>query len=371
MKVPLFRIYWDDSDVRAVAEVIRRGSYWSSGDKVPEFERAISDYLGVKHTVTFNSGGAALHAAMLAHGFKEGDEVLVPAFTFIATAYAPLYVGAKPDFADIEDRTFCLDPEDVVEKITPKTKAIIPIHYGGMPGRTIKALREIAHDNGLALIEDSAESFGAKIDDSFVGGFGDLGMFSLCQNKVFTTGEGGFLVTDNTKLKEKLELVRSYGRKMKGNYFDSSNPVDYVQLGYNWRMPEMLAALGISQLKKVDKIIEMRRRNAHYLNNKLSGIESFIVPREPKKSFSVYQMYTVRVLEGRDKLAAHLAKKGIFSKVYFDPLTDYTVLKNLKQRKLETTEAVSTQVLTLPMFPTMTRIELNYIVDAVKEFFEN
>ena len=164
MKIPLFKIYWDEEDIKMVNGVIKRGAYWTTGPNIEEFEKMISEYVGTKYCVTFNSGTSALHSVLLAYGVKEGGEVIVPSFTFISTANAPLFVGAKPVFADIEEKTFGLDPESVKEKITEKTKAIIPIHYGGCPC-LIRELKEIAEDYNLILIEDAAESLGATIKE--------------------------------------------------------------------------------------------------------------------------------------------------------------------------------------------------------------
>ena len=374
MRIPLFKIYWDEEDLKAVEGVIRSGMYWCVGKQIEELEKRICEYLGVKYCVTFNSGGSALYASMLAYGFKPGDEIIVPSFTFIATAYAPLYVGAKPVFADIEEETLGLDPEDVKEKITKKTKAIIPIHYGGMPCK-IKELKEIAEDYNLILIEDAAEAFGAKIKDRYVGTFGDASIFSFCQNKIFTTSEGGCVVTDNKEIYERLKLIVSYGRVTNIDYFTSSSRVDYVMLGYNWRLSTILAALGLSQLKKVDKLIEMRRKNAKYLNKELGKVDGIQPPIEPDNYFAVYQLYTIRVLEGfekRNSLMEFLAKKGISTKIYFEPVHKYTIFKQLGYAnvKLPITEKVSSQVLTLPMYPHMTKEELDYIINSIKEFFE-
>ncbi len=261
MQVPLFQIFWNDDDIDRIRDVIRRGMFWTTGPDVERFERAIGDYIGVKYCTTFNSGTSALHAGLLANRIHAGDEVIVPSFTFIATANAPLMVGAKPIFADIKREDLGLDPEDVQEKITRNTRAILPVHYGGCPC-SIEALREIATDHNLLLFEDAAEAFGARVRGTGVGTFGDLAMFSFCQNKIITTGEGGAIVTDSKDLDERLRLIRSHGRQEQGNYFSSTECGDYVALGFNFRMPDILACLGLSQLESVDKIIEMRRRCA-------------------------------------------------------------------------------------------------------------
>jgi len=339
-KIPLFKIYWDEEDVRLVSEVIRRGMYWAIGPEIEEFENLISEYIGVKYCTVFNSGTSALHAALLAHEVGEGDEVIVPSFTFIATANAPLFVGAKPIFADIEEETFGLDPEDVKEKITKKTKAIIPVHYAGCPC-FIKELKEIAEDFNLILIEDAAEAFGAKVKEKKVGTFGNSAMFSFCANKVITTGEGGAIVTNSKNLYEKLKLIRSHGRVDKGNYFSSTEKMDYISLGYNLRMSNITASLGIAQLKKIDKIIEMRRKNVEYMSKELSKIKGIVIPEVHKDFFHVYQMYTIKVNGG------------------------------YKEGELPATEKISKEVLTLPMYPLLKKNEMDYITREINEFPEN
>lgn len=375
-RIPLYKVYWDENDVEAVTKIIKRGTYWTAGPEIEEFERVVANYVGVKYGVSFNSGTSALHAALLAYEIKQGDEVIVPSFTFIATANAPLFVGAKPVFADIEDSTFGLDPNDVERKITRRTKAIMPIHYGGLPCR-IKELRKIAQEYNLLLIEDAAESLGASVDGRKVGSFGDAAMFSFCGNKVITTGEGGIIVTNSSEIYERLKLIRSHGRLESEPYFMSTKTLDYIMLGYNWRISSITAALGLAQMKKLDRIIEMRRKNAEYITSKLSKIDEVKVPQPPEGYFHVYQMYTIRVKGGRgvrDALKDHLAKKGIMSKVYFEPvhLTHFYREKfGFKGGELPVTERLSSEVLTLPLYPTMTIEEMDYIIESIKEFFQN
>jgi len=373
-KIPLFKIYWDDEDIEAVTNVIRRGSYWATGPEIKKFEEMVAEYVGRKYAVAFNSGTSALHSILLAYGIGEGDEVIVPSFTFISTANAPLFVGAKPIFAEIEDETYGLDPEDVKEKITKKTKVIMPIHYGGCPCKNIKELKEIAEDNKILLIEDAAESLGAKIGNEMVGSFGDAAMFSFCQNKVITTGEGGVIVTDSKRIYEKLKLICSHGRLDTANYFTSSGQVDYITLGYNFRMPTMVAALGISQMKKIGKVAEMRRKNAAYYASLLKNIDGVSPPMPPDNFYHVYQMYTIQVEKSlRDKLKEYLLNRGIFTKIYFDPvhLTKFYREKfGFKEGDLPITEEISKKVLTLPMYPTLKKEEIKYIVDNISQFME-
>ena len=371
-KIPLFKIYWDEEDIKMVNKAIRRGMFWAIGPNVEKFEEMLSEYVGTKYALIFNSGTSALHADLLAHGIRKGDEVIVPSFTFIATANAPLFVGAKPVFADIEEKTYGLDPEDVDKKITPKTKAILPIHYGGLPCR-INELKALADRHNLLLIEDAAESLGAAVNSKKVGTFGDCAIFSFCSNKVITTGEGGAVLTNSSELYEKLKLIRSHGRAETSNYFSSNEYMDYVALGYNFRMSDITAALGIAQLNKLDKIIRMRRNIADKLSARLSRINSVEVPSPPDGFFHVYQMYTIRVKEGqekRDALLAYLGKHGIMAKVYFFPVHfTHFYRKELGYNcKLPVTERVSQEVLTLPMYPSLTEEEIEFIAGAVADF---
>jgi len=372
-KIPLFKIYWDEEDIKMVNEAIRRGMFWAIGPNVERFEELLSEYIGVKYALVFNSGTSALHATLLAYGIGPGDEVIVPSFTFIATANAPLFVGAKPVFADIEEKTYGLDPKDVERRITRKTRAIIPIHYGGLPC-LINELKAVAERHNLLLIEDAAESFGAAVHSKKVGAFGDCAVLSFCSNKIITTGEGGAVLTDSKEIYERLKLLRSHGRAETSNYFSTNEYMDYVTLGYNFRMSDINAALGISQLGKVDRIIDMRRRNAQQLSSRLSLIKEIDVPRPQRGFLNVYQMYTIKVKRGkdeRDALLAHLSKKGIMAKVYFEPVhyTHFyrTVLGYTCE--LPATEKISREVITLPMYPALTGEEIDYIVDEVTNFF--
>ena len=373
--IPLFKIYWDEEDISSVSVVIREGMSWAAGAAVTAFEIKLAEYTGMKYAVTFNSGTSALHAAMLAYGFGPGDEVVVPSFTFIATANAPLFVGAKPVFAEVEDKTFGLDAKDVIRRITDKTRAILPIHYGGIPCR-IDELRRIAEGHNLVLIEDAAESLGAEFKGKRVGSFGETSILSFCQNKVITTGEGGAVLTNNRDIHRSLERIRSHGRGGDDRqYFASGKESDYVQLGYNFRMSTMSAALGLSQLKKIGNIIQMRREKAAYLTEKLSKIKRLVVPPVPEDSFSVYQMFPVRVTGGkvgRDALKDFLAEKGITSRVYFEPvhLTSFYVNNpEFQGINLPKTESLACEMLCLPIYPTMTKDEMDYVTVQISYFF--
>jgi perosamine synthetase len=372
--IPLFKIYWDAADVKAVSAVVKSGAYWAIGPAIEEFEKKIAKFIGSKYCLAFNSGTSALHALMLAYGFGPGDEIIVPSFSFIATSNSPLFVGAKPVFAEIEGDTFGLDPADVERKITKKTKAIMPMHYGG-GACNIEALKKIADKHKVILIEDAAESLGTTVGKKKVGTFGDSAMISFCGPKVITTGEGGVIVTGNRDIYEKMKMIRSHGRLETANYFATTDYMDYVQLGYNFRMPTIIAALGISQLGKINKVIQMRRKNAAALSKGLSGIDQIILPKPADKAFVSYQMYSIRVKDGkktRDALKKHLNSKGIMAKIYFEPIHLAAFYKNqfgYKSGDLPATERISQEVLTLPMFPALTKDEIGYMIKEIKAFF--
>ena len=231
--------------------MLLNGSYWACGPEGKEFESMLATYHGTDHALTFNSGTSALHSMLLAYDVR-CKEVIVPSYTFISTVNAILLAGGIPVFADVEPDTHALDLEKVKDKVTENTKAIILVHYAGCPARDTIAITNYCQQSGLILIEDNAESMGATINGKLVGTFGDSAMLSFCQNKIVATGEGGAVVTNNTVLFEKLKLVRSHGRlePVNGDYFSSTDKQEYMELGYNYRLPTILAALGTTQLKK-------------------------------------------------------------------------------------------------------------------------
>ncbi len=372
-QIPLFKIYWDKEDTEAVSKAISRGMNWATGPEVLQFEEKLSEYLGVKYCLVFNSGTSALHALLQAHGIGSGDEVIIPSFTFIATANAPLFVGAKPVFADIEDKTYGLDPEDVERKITSKTKAIIPVHYAGCPC-LIEELKEIARRYNLILIEDAAEALGASVNGRELGTIGDSAILSFCQNKIITTGEGGAAVTNSRDIYEKTKLIRSHGRLETADYFSSSENLDYIRLGYNFRMSNLTAALGLAQLSKVEKIIQMRQKNARLMSARLAATPAVITPNPPDGYHHVYQMYSIRVPEQlRNGLIDHLGKQGIMSKVFFYPvhLTSFYLNELKYESQLSVTEEVSRQILSLPFYPSLTEKEIDRITGQVSGFIVN
>lgn len=374
-KIPLYKIFTDDEDVRLVNRVIKRGKLWAIGPEIEEFENALSNYVGTEYCVAVNSGTSALHASLLAYDIGNNDEVVIPSFSFISTANSVLFVNATPVFADIEKDNYGLDPTLLEKYITKKTKAILPMDYAGQSCKIID-LNDIAKKHDLTLIEDAAEGLGSSFNGHKVGSLSDCAIFSFTGNKVMTTGEGGAIVTNSAKIYDRLKLIRSHGRVDKVNYFENPEVSDYVNVGYNWRMPTISAALGLSQLSKLSKIIKMRQDNANFLSSQLSKHKEIETPSPKFGSDHIYQMYTIKLETKilRDALHLFLTSKGIFSKVYFSPihLTKFYQEKfGTKQGMLPVTEEISERILTLPMFPNMTQEDKRLIVDTIDEFFES
>jgi len=369
---PLFDIYWDEKDIEKVTDIIKRGSYWAVGPEIREFEEKLEKYFNMKYVIAFNSGTSALHAVLLAYNITSG-EVIVPSFSFVSTANCVVLTGATPVFAEIESETLGLDTENVKKKITNKTKAIIPMHYGGKICKNIKNLREIAEDYNLILIEDNAESFGAMQNNQFAGTIGHAGMLSFCQNKIISTGEGGAICTNNAEIYNKLLLIRSHGRvEQPGlNYFSNINISDYIEVGYNYRMPTMCAALGISQLEKIEKIIEIRRQRGKYYDNKFSEIPGIEVFQELKGHRTVYQLYSILLKDPlkRTELQNFLLKNGIYTKIYFAPIhlkTYYKKKFGYSEGTLPKTEEISKRILTLPFSLRFSNQDQDFIVNMIK-----
>ena len=372
-KIPLYKIFTDRDDNKAVNKVLQRGMDWAIGHEIAEFEKKIANYIGTKYCVAFNSGTSAGHAALLAININSG-EVIVPSFTFISTANWPLMVNAKPKFVDIEEENFGLSPERVKVEITKNTKAIIPIHYGGLPCKIVE-INRIARNKKITLIEDCAESFGAKIKGVSVGTFGQMSIFSFAPNKILTTGEGGAICTDSRKIFEKLQLIRSHGRKVNENYFKTSQLSDYISIGYNWRMSSITAALGLSQFDKLDRIIQLRRQHARFYVSKLKKIKEIKLLDEPKDHLHVYQLFTIQLKNNliRNELQKFLTSRGIMTKVFFEPihLSNFYKKSGFGKKSLPNTEKISQTVLSLPIFPGLKSEEIRHICDSIKEFFQN
>jgi perosamine synthetase len=360
----LFKSYWDEADVEAVTDVIRRGTWWAKGDEIAAFEAQMADVCDRDHAIAVNSGTTALYLALLAHDVTDG-EVIVPSFTFPATANAVVAAGARPVFADIERDSLALSADAVRDRITADTRAIMPIHFAGDVAADIFELRDLADDHGLHLFEDACHSPGATYRGEPVGSFGDAAAFSFCFNKILTTGEGGMVVTDADETAERLRLLRSHGR-------DADR--EYVTWGHNVRMSSMTAALGVAQAEKLDWMIERRREMAARLNDALRGIDGLHLPEFPDERESVYQLYNLRFDEDgiQGPLADHLDARGVPTRVTYDPvhLTRYYREEwGWEPGDLPVTERVSERILTLPFHLDLSDDDLDHVARAVRAFF--
>ena len=316
-KIPLLRPYFNSEELEEIQKVLDSG-WVSQGPKVKEFEDKIAEYLGVKYAIAVTNCTSALHLALLSIGVKEGDEVLVADYTFPATGHAVLYCGAKPSFIDIDLRTYNINPELIEEKITDKTKAIVPVHTFGQPAE-MDEIMEIAEEYNLKVIEDAACALGAKYKNKFAGTVGDIGCFSFHARKGITTGEGGMVVTNNKIFAAKIRNLSVFGMTSAWDREKSDKFIipEFTELGYNYKMSDITAAVGVAQLRKLDKIIERKRELAKYWDEKLREIEFIKPPYVSENVKHIYQSYVALVDKriNRNKLIETLLKKGIQTQI--------------------------------------------------------
>lgn len=365
--VPLFQIDWSREEICNAVDSISRGCHWAKGPYVDEFEEEIENYVGSDYAFVVNSGTTALVTALEALGIGPGDEVIVPSFTFIATANSVRLCGATPVFADIELDTFGVDPQSVREAITDNTKAILPVHCYGLPCK-IHQLKEIATEEDVYLIEDAAEAFGAKADGEKVGTIGDIGVFSFCQNKIITTGEGGALVTDSEEIAQEISLHRSHGRSS-NEYFESARSGEYKKLGSNYRMSDICAAVGVGQIIRINSIISRRRDIAAEYRDQLRRIDVLDCQTEGQGKKHVYQLFTVifESEEYREQAITQLGREEIDCKVYWDPPTHRTEAFQSTSVNLPVTNDLSKRVLSLPIYPSMHTNDVEYVCEVLNE----
>jgi dTDP-4-amino-4,6-dideoxygalactose transaminase len=349
----------EEDEIEAVTTVLKSGVL-AQGRKVEEFEEAFAEFSGTRYAIAFNSGTAALHIALLTHGIGEGDEVITSPFTFISTANSILFTGAKPVFADIEEETFNISPDSIAQKITPRTKAIMPVHLYGQPC-DMRSLMKIADEHGLIVIEDACQAHGAEYDGNKVGSFG-TGCFSFYPTKNMTTGEGGMITTNNKNIAEKARIIRNHGQKER--YF-------HEILGYNYRMTDFVAAIGYCQLRKLEQFNQKRTGNAKILTEGLGEIRGLIPPYVKPNVKHVFHQYTVRVTNdfgiSREELMVKLINKGVATKIYYPlPIHKQPLYQKLGYNDyLPNSEKAATEVLSLPVHPSLARGELDYIVESL------
>lgn len=366
----------DEDDIQAVVETLR-SPFLTQGPKVEEFERAVADYVGAKYAVAFSNGTAALHGAYDAAGIGKGDEVITSPITFAATANAVLYCGGTPIFADIDPDTYLLDVDVVAKKITKQTKAIAPVDFTGQPV-DIDAFMELAKEYNLVVIEDGAHSLGATYKGEKIGQQADMTMFSFHPVKPITTGEGGIITTNNKTYYEKLKLFRSHGIT-KADYSSEQGEWYYemVSLGYNYRMNDIQAALGLSQLKKLDQFLTRRREIAALYNEKLAGIPGIIIPKQRHNIESGWHLYMIQIdsavnAKSRVKIFQEMRAANIGVHVHYIPVYWHPYYEQLGYELgiCPIAEKWYEQALTLPIFPEMSDKDVEDVVVVLKEILK-
>lgn len=373
--IPYGKQWIDDDDIQSVVDVLR-GDFLTTGPKISEFEDNLAQCAGAKYAVAFSNGTAALHGACFAAGIGEGDEIITTPITFAASANCALYVGAKPVFADICTDTYNIDPIEIEKKITSKTKAIIPVDFTGQPC-DLNAIMQIAKKNNLVVIEDASHSIGATYKGRKIGSIADMTTFSFHPVKTITTGEGGAVTTNSKELYEKLLTFRTHGiiRATDKLINREEGPWFYEQqlLGYNYRLTDIQAALGISQLKKLEKFVSIRRDIAKQYSDAFENIEGLIVPYQEPYGNSAWHLYVlqldlVKLSITRKDFFAELQKSGVSPNVHYIPVYYHPYYQQLGYKKglCPKAEALYECIITLPLFAKMEQTEVEYVINAVK-----
>lgn len=358
--IPIAKPLIGQEEINGVVRVLQSGTL-AEGPRVKEFEEEFASYAGVKHAIAVNSGTAALLVALQAKGIGKGDEVIVPPFTFIATANAVLFAGAKPVFADVDPETFNIDPARIREKITKQTRAIIPVDLYGQTA-AMDLIMDLAEDHGLAVIEDACQAHGASIHGKKAGSF-DVGCFSFYPTKNMTTSEGGMITSDDRAFDDKARMLRSHGSRIR--YY-------HELLGFNLRMTDISAAIGLAQMKKIDDYNNRRISNAALLTEKLQGIPGIVVPSVRPGYRHVFHQYTIKVTPdfhlSRDEVIQRLNAAGIGTGVYYPvPIHQQQLYRELGfADSCPVSEMLSQQVISLPVHPSVTEQDIDFIARAIR-----
>lgn len=371
MNIPITKPFLTEEEERAVVQVLRSG-WIVQGPKVAEFERAVADYVGARHAIATSSCTTALHVALTLHGIGPGHEVILPSFTFIATANSVCYTGATPVFVDIDPQTYNLDPERIEAAITPRTKAIMAVHQIGLAA-DMDRINAIAQSHGLAVIEDAAPSIGATYKGNRVGGLGNLTCLSFHPRKVITTGEGGMILTDEDAFAERARILRAHGMSVSDLARHQAKNVvieEYHDLGYNYRMTDLQAAIGIEQMKKLDQLLRRRHELATRYNEAFVHLPGVQLPSSSTEIPHTYQSYMIElgpdVPRSRDEVMARMLQAGIATRpgVMAIHMTAY-YRKRVPCVNLPVTERASRNSIILPMYATMTDAEQAYVLERL------
>ncbi len=380
--IPYSRQDITNEEIQAVLEALR-SDFLTTGPKVEEFEKAIAEYCGAEYAIAVSNGTAALHIAALALDFKEGDEGITSPNTFLASANCIAFCRGIPRFADIDPDTYCIDAEEIQKAITPKTRVLIPVHFAGQPC-DMERIRDIAEERNLYIIEDAAHAIGSKWRDRN-GAWHKVGfcshshitIFSFHPVKTITTGEGGMILTNDNDLADKCRLFRNHGiTKDHSKFVNFQSPLPFYyemhELGYNYRLTDFQSALGLAQLKRLDKFIKRRRKIWEYYTSELTEIDGFNTPVEREDVSSAWHLYVAWV-ERRDELFNYLREKDIGAHAMYIPVhlqSYYQKNYGYKKGDFPKAEAYFEKCLVLPLFPTLRDSEVEYIVKTVKTFYQ-
>ena len=369
--IPYSRQCIENDDIQAVVDVLK-SDYLTTGPKVEEFEQLVAKYVGANYAVAFMNGTVALHAACVAAGVKSGDEVITSPITFAASAKCVLYCGGTPVFADIDDRTYNIDPEDIKRKITPHTRAIIPVHLAGQPC-DMDPIHEIAKEYHLTVIEDGAHALGAKYKTKKIGCLSDMTMFSFHPVKSITTGEGGMITTNNKEMYEKLKLFRTHGitrevsllKKDEGSWY-----YEQQQLGYNYRITDIQCARGISQMGKLERFVSRRKELALKYDGAFKDEADIVIPHQLKGADSAWHLYIIQVPHhDRKEVFERLRVEGVGVNVHYIPVYQHPYYQDHGYSNVycKNSENLYKHIISLPLHPLLTDDEQDYIIKIVKK----
>ena len=370
IKVPFIVPEVTDDDKKEILSVLSQ-NLLTDGPKLREFEKKFSKFCGSKYAIGVSSATAGLHLSLTALGIKQGDEVIIPDLTFVATANSVLFTGATPVIADIDKEDFNISIESIKRSITKKTKAIIPVHFAGNPCK-MNEIKTISKKHNLEIVEDCAHAIGAKIRNKHVGTFGATGCFSFYPTKNLTTFEGGMIITNSKKIADKMRSLRNHGiTKSLENRFTKGKPWEYdvTEPGYNYRLDEIRAALGISQLKRINQNNLKRKKAFLYYNIKLKNNEHVILPKIFKNQTHSCHLYVLRIhnneKNSRDSIFQRLLKNGIRSSVHYKPLHQFSAYKKNGKiiDKLKNTKEIYNEIISLPLYPQIERKQQDLVLE--------
>jgi len=374
--LPVFRPSMGQEEIDAVAKVMKSG-WIGLGPITEEFEKKFAAFVNAGNAIALSSATAALHLSLLALGIGKGDEVLVPSLTFVSTSHVVLYIGAKPVFVDIDEETLCMDPKDLKKKITKKSKAIIPVHYGGHPAE-LDTIHDIAKKYKLVVVEDASHATGARYKDKMVGSLSDLTCFSFHAVKNLAIGDGGMITTNDKNVTEVARRLRWMGINkntwereelvQEKNYRQYGWFYDVTDLGYKCHMNDIAAALGLVQLKKIEKMNRKRKALTERYTQKLKKYKWLTTPQVRPWAKSAYHNYVIRT-KLRDRLNLFLKARKISSGVHYFPVHMFSYYKkNNYHANVPVTEAVWKELLTLPLYPTLSISDQNRVITSIEEF---